>query len=87
MLASEEALRLLDKTTVVRPRGGLVGESAWTTPTGSNLKLKDRELSLPGYVRPALRALLDGQCQVSELDLPVDDALVLVRRLLREGVG
>ncbi len=84
MLASEQALRLLDKTSQVRPRAGLATS---VTPEGDRitLQLPDRELSLPGYVRPALEALLSGPCQVNELDIPVDDALVLVRRLLREG--
>jgi lysine-specific demethylase/histidyl-hydroxylase NO66 len=85
MLASEEALRRLDKTTEVRPRAGLTLELQ-DAADRTLLKLKDRELSLPAYVRPALEALLAGTCQVSELDLPVDDAMVLVRRLLREGV-
>jgi hypothetical protein len=50
------------------------------------LQLADREIALPRYLEPALRTLLDRPCRVAELDLPVDDALVLVRRLLREGV-
>jgi ribosomal protein L16 Arg81 hydroxylase len=86
MLASEEALRLLDKTTFVRPRGQLAVELRDSPPGRVELKLKDREISLPAYLRSSLEALLAGTCQVSELDLPVDDALVLVGRLLREGV-
>jgi lysine-specific demethylase/histidyl-hydroxylase NO66 len=85
MLAAEEALRLLDKTTAVRPRAGLAIELR-DDDDRVVLKLKDRELSLPSYVRSSLESLLGGTCQVSELDIPVDDAVVLVRRLLREGV-
>ena len=85
MLAAEEALRLLDKTTVVRPRAGLAVELQ-DDADRVILRLKDRELSLPAYVRSSLHALLGGACQVSELDIPVDDAVVLVGRLLREGV-
>jgi lysine-specific demethylase/histidyl-hydroxylase NO66 len=84
MLASEEALRRLDKTTQVRPRNGLA-VSITEEDERVTLHLPDRALSLPAYVRPALESLLSGPCQVSELDLPVDDALVLVRRLLGEG--
>ena len=85
MLASEQALRMLDKTTQVRPRDGL-GLDLQDNADRVVLTLEDRELSLPGYLRPALEALHGGPCHVSELDLPVDDALVLVGRLLREGV-
>jgi hypothetical protein len=86
-LRAEEALRLLDKASVVRPRDGLVSQLAG--PDGTDrvlLRLPDREICLPGYLAPALRALLAGPCRVGELDLPVDDALVLVRRLMAEGV-
>lgn len=87
MLAAEDALRLLDKDVAVRPREGMAATLDDDAEPGRIvLKLRDRELSLPAYVAPALRALLDRQCRVGELDLPVDDAVVLVRRLLREGV-
>lgn len=86
-LAAEEALRRLDKTFLVRPRHGLAaqliedGEADRTV-----LRLRDRDISLPGYLTPALTALLDGTSRVGDLDLSVDDALVLVRRLMVEGV-
>jgi hypothetical protein len=86
MLATEDALASFDKEASVRPRGGLVA-SLETDPAGRLLvKLADRELSLPAYLEPAVRVLLDRPCRVTELDLPVDDAVVLVRRLLLEGV-
>ena len=87
MLATEDALMSFSKEASVRPREGL-NVSLQSDPSGRLLllKLPDRELSLPAYVEPALRSLLERPCRVSELDLPVDDALVLVRRLLREGV-
>ncbi len=85
MLASQDQLRELSKDSVVRPREGL---RASVIPAGDRvlLRLSDRDLSLPAYVAPALAALLEASCRVDELDLAVDDALVLVRRLLREGV-
>ncbi len=86
MLATEDALLSFSKEASVRPREGL-NVCLDSDPAGRLLlKLPDRELSLPAYVEPALRSLLERPCRVSELDLPVDDALVLVRRLLREGV-
>ncbi len=86
MLAAADALLAFDKETSVRPRRGLVTSLVHDEPGRLLLKLPDRELSLPGYLESALRTLLHRRCRVSELDLPVDDALVLVRRLLREGV-
>jgi ribosomal protein L16 Arg81 hydroxylase len=86
MLATEDALIAFDKEASVRPRDGLVS-TLTREPSGRLLlELPDRELSLPGHLGPALRMLLDRPCRVAELDLPVDDAVVLVRRLLREGV-
>jgi lysine-specific demethylase/histidyl-hydroxylase NO66 len=87
MLATEDALLAFDKEASVRPRMGLTASFAAAPPTGRVvLELRDRKLSFPEYLEPALRSLLERPCRVAELDLPVDDALVLVRRLLREGV-
>jgi lysine-specific demethylase/histidyl-hydroxylase NO66 len=85
MLASQEQLRDLSKETVVRPREALCVD---LISQGDRvvLRMSDRELSLPLSLGPALASLLAAPCRVDELDLPVDDALVLVRRLLREGV-
>ncbi len=86
-LASEDALLAFDKEASVRPRTGLGARFAAGAPDGRVvLELPDRELSFPASVEPALHTLLGGPCRVTELDIPVDDALVLVRRLLREGV-
>ncbi len=86
MLATEQAARQLDKDTLVTPRPGIDVELVEDVDDRVTLVLPDRELSLPGFVAPALRGLLSGACRVGELDLPVDDALVLTRRLVREGV-
>ncbi len=55
---------------------------------GIRLELADRTIDLPGLVADAVRALLDGAPHaVGELPgLDADDQVVLVRRLLREGV-
>ena len=86
MLATEDALIAFDKESAVRPREGLVWSLTQDASGRLLLGLPDRELSLPGHLGPAMRMLLARSCRVTELDLPVDDALVLVRRLLREGV-
>ncbi len=86
MLAAEDALRNLDKHTPVRPRSGLAAHVVSARDERVTLTLPDRELSLPAYVAPALELLLAGPCLAGELGLPVDDAIVLVRRLMREGV-
>ncbi len=86
MLAAEDALRAFDKEASVRPRAGVAVTFADAPRDRVVLQLPDRELSFPAFVAPALRALLSRPCRVAELDIPVDDALVLVRRLLREGV-
>lgn len=85
MFALQDHVRELGKETVVRPREALRVE---LIEHGERivLQLADRELSLPAYTGPALAALLSGSHRVDELDLAIDDALVLVRRLLREGV-
>jgi hypothetical protein len=86
MLATEDALLTFSKEASVRPREGLANSLRNDAGDRLLLMLPDREISLPANVEPALRTLLERPCRVSELDLPVDDALVLVRRLLREGV-
>ncbi len=86
LLAAEDAVRQLDKNTLVRPRLGPAAAIGPGEPGRVVLRVVDRELSLPEYVSGALEALLYGECRVSELDLPVDDAVVLVRRLMKEGI-
>ena len=86
LLAADTAVRTVDKDRFVRPRGGVTAELTTPSEETVGLRLRDRELTLPAYTRPALEALLAGRQRVGDLDLPVDDAVVLVRRLLREGV-
>ncbi len=52
------------------------------------LRLRDRQLLMPSEMDPAVRALLSGDVhRIDELPgLDDDDSLVLVRRLVREGV-
>jgi bifunctional lysine-specific demethylase and histidyl-hydroxylase NO66 len=52
------------------------------------LELPDREVTFPAFTEPALRALLDdGPVAVGSLaGMEEADQVVLVRRLLREGV-
>jgi hypothetical protein len=86
MLAQAATLRALDATTVVRPRAGL----RWTlTPTGDRvvLTLPDRVVDLPAVAEPPLRRLLAGPLRVADLEgLDLPGSLVLVRRMLTEGV-
>jgi hypothetical protein len=86
LLATASAVRLLDASTALRPRRGLavtlevVGQSAVLTAA-------DRTITLPAFAAPALRQLLAGPCTPAELsDLDESSALVLARRLLREGI-
>ena len=72
---------------VVRRRVGLHHR---LRPAGGKvvLELPDREVGLPAFTEPAVRALLSGEA-VSVGNLPEmeeADQVVLVRRLLREGV-
>ena len=52
------------------------------------LELPDREIALPAFTGPAVRALLSGDpVPVGSLpEMEEADQIVLVRRLLREGV-
>ena len=72
---------------LVRLRGGLHHR---LRPGSSTvvLELPDREVSFPAFTEPALRTLLGGTpAAVGSLaGMDDDDQIVLVRRLLREGV-
>ena len=72
---------------VVRRRTGLRHR---LLPDGDRvvLELPDRQVGLPAATAPAVTALLDGSPRVvgSLPDMDEADQLVLVRRLLREGV-
>ncbi len=101
LLASTDGLAGLEKSTSVRPRLGArwefdAGPSTDTdTDTDTDtitLCAPDRTLTLPAFVAPSVRLLLSGTATPNEVAdasegvLSVDDALVLVRRLIREGV-
>lgn len=86
LLATAAAVRELSAASRVRPRAGLPvslrvdGESAVLTAPG-------RTITLPAFTAPALRRLLAEP--VTPADLPgldEESALVLCRRMLREGV-
>lgn len=92
LLGSTDGLAVLDKSTPVRPRLGtdfrLEAEGDAVTLTS-----RTRIVRLPGFLEPSLRQVLAGPpvtvaevADASDGALSVDDALVLVRRLLREGV-
>jgi len=73
---------------VVRLRAGLGHRLSTADESGPTLELADRTLTFPAATRPALEALLRGDPLVVGTLPDLDDAdqLVLVRRLLREGV-
>ncbi len=85
-LATASALPSLTVRTAVRRRGGLLlrqelaGDSV-------RLTLPDRTLTLPGSLAEGLTVLLDGgRHELADAGLEADDAVVLGRRLLVEGV-
>ena len=86
LLATAAAVRTLSNATPLRPRGGLA------TTIGSNgdqvvLTAPGRTVRLPGFTEPALRRLLAEPCTPADLPgLDAASALVLARRMLREGV-
>jgi lysine-specific demethylase/histidyl-hydroxylase NO66 len=86
VLATAAAVRGLEAGTRVRPRAGLRtqlerdGEQVLLTLPG-------RSVRLPGFTEPALRRLLEAPCAPGDLPgLDEESTLVLVRRMLREGV-
>jgi ribosomal protein L16 Arg81 hydroxylase len=99
LLASTDGLRTLEKSTPVRPRVGarweLESGSESGTESGTEtltLRARDRTVTLPAFVGPSVQLLLSTTVTPAEVAdssdgvLSVDDALVLVRRLVREGV-
>jgi ribosomal protein L16 Arg81 hydroxylase len=87
-LAVAAFARHLGSGDVVRARRG-PGAHIGSGPDGAiALELPDRTISLPAATGPAMRALLTGDtCVVGDLPgLPEQDQIVLVRRLLHEGV-
>jgi bifunctional lysine-specific demethylase and histidyl-hydroxylase NO66 len=88
LLAQAAAVRDLEPATRLRPRAGLrpVVEDGDGVVT---VRLPDRVVTLPAFAAPALRRLLERPCAPTDLvPLGLDEpgALVLARRLLREGV-
>jgi lysine-specific demethylase/histidyl-hydroxylase NO66 len=82
------ALDELDDDAVVRRRPGTVCRLR-VAGDRLTLLLGDRELAMPGRLEPAVRALLaDGGKRVGDLAglLDAPSRLVLVRRLVREGL-
>jgi hypothetical protein len=88
-LLAMSRLGAIDDSTVVRLRRDV----RWRIDDGGDgritLLLRDRQLDLPAAVEPALRRVLDGlPREVGDLGdlLDTGSRLVLVRRLVREGV-
>jgi len=88
LLAQTAAIRDLATSTPLRPRHHLattLREDGDRVVVG----LTGREVALPVLAAPALRRLLEGPCTPADLLLDGLDepgALVLARRMLREGV-
>ena len=90
LLAQTAAARDLAASTPLRPRAGTRRTLVQQPGSGSvELRLEGRTVTLPAGARPALERLLAGPCSPSDLvehDLDEASALVLARRMLREGV-
>jgi len=89
-LSQDRAARTLGPDGAVRPRVGL-HTRVRTADERVELLVGQRTVSFPGWVEPALRAALAGPSSPSSLAgsgvaIDVDDAQVLLRRLLRERV-
>ncbi|NIZ90197.1 cupin domain-containing protein [Kineococcus rubinsiae] len=90
-LAQDATVRALAADTHLRRRRGL-RTRLQEGPDVVELVLPDRRVSFPGWVRPALEHVLDSattspaQVAAAAPALDVGDALVLLRRLLREHV-
>ena len=86
LLATAAAVRDLSPATALRPREGL---AATVRAAGDHVTLTvpGRTITLPAFTEPAVRRLLEGRSTPGELPgLDEDSALVLARRMLREGV-
>jgi hypothetical protein len=93
VMAQAAAVRDLVETTPVRPRRGLDWHlSVADGPTGRiTVVLPDKRIELPVAAQRLVAAALAGPSTPRELaggdpDCDVSDAMVVVRRLLREGV-
>jgi ribosomal protein L16 Arg81 hydroxylase len=88
LLAQTATARDLAPDTPLRPRYGL-RRRLETRDDVVDLQLEGRTVSLPAVARPALERLLGGPCTPTDLTahgLDEPGALVLARRMLREGV-
>ena len=91
VLAQDEAVRTLGESTPLRVRRGV---RAHLLPAGDgvDLVLSDRRVTFPGWLRPTLEHVLaTGRTSAADLaaagvGVDVADALVVLRRLLREHV-
>lgn len=86
LLATAAAVRSLEPASPLRPRSGLSVEVR--VDSGSVvLSLPDRTVTLPAFTEAAVRRLLAEPSTPADLPgLDAESALVLARRLLREGV-
>ena len=87
LLAVAAAVRDLGPATPLRPRQGLAVDVA-VVDDRLVLGLPGATVDLPAFTEPAVRRLLDRPCTPADLQLGGLDepgALVLARRLLREG--
>ncbi len=90
VLAAVDAAHLLTETTPVRPRKGV--DSALSR-VGDRVTLRTlgKRIQMPAVAEGVLRALLTNPTTAraavaGEPECSVDDAIVIVRRLVREGV-
>lgn len=85
-LVDRTRLDALGHDTVVRPRAGAFCTQRPTDDGRTRLLLGDRSLTMPDWVAPAVDQLVAGPCRVGDLALDPTSRLVLVRRLVREGL-
>lgn len=86
LLATAAAVHSLTAQTPLRPRRG-VRPSLRVDGASVVLTVPGRTITLPAFSEPALRRLLAGPCTPSDLPgLDEESALVLGRRMLREGI-
>ena len=89
VLAQDEAARTLTPDRAVRLRRGVRPRLSGPGET-VDLVLPDRRITFPGWLHPALDHVLTADRtsagDLAAVGLDADDALVVVRRLLRENV-